>query len=180
MTDFIIDGGWVNLAYVVAAILFIKGLKGLTHPRTAVRGNQTSALGMLLAVGVTLLAEGISFQWILLGAVIGGLIGLIAAVRVQMTQMPEMVALFNGFGGGASVLVAGAAFLVAVDKGADINAQTTIATGLSGLIGAVTFTGSLIAFGKLSEKLPSGLSGFPGIQAFNVVVGLAPWRAWAG
>ena len=76
------------------------------------RGNLTSAVGMLLAVVVTLLANGLDYQWILLGAVIGGLIGGIAATRVQMTQMPEMVALFNGFGGGASVLVAGAAFMI--------------------------------------------------------------------
>ncbi|MCB1150155.1 NAD(P)(+) transhydrogenase (Re/Si-specific) subunit beta, partial [bacterium] len=164
--------GWVNLAYVLASILFISGLKGLTHPRTAVRGNLTSAWGMLLAVLVTLLANGLAFQWILLGAVIGGLIGLLAATRVQMTQMPEMVAIFNGFGGGASVLVAGAALIIAHRSGhADV--QTTVSTGLSGLIGAVTFTGSLIAFGKLAEKLPGGSIGFPGMKAFNALLGLA-------
>ncbi|MFN2370479.1 MAG: NAD(P)(+) transhydrogenase (Re/Si-specific) subunit beta [Candidatus Krumholzibacteriia bacterium] len=166
---YLVPDGWVNLAYVVAAILFITGLKGLTHPRTAVRGNLQSALGMLLAVVVTLLAEGLGYQWILLGAVVGGLIGGIAAVRVQMTQMPEMVALFNGFGGGASVLVAGAAFLVAADP----DAQTTVSAGLSGLIGAVTFTGSLIAFGKLAEILPGRQLGFPGMKAFNALLGLA-------
>lgn len=165
---FLIDIGWVNLAYVAASILFISGLKGLTHPRTAVRGNLMSAVGMLLAVVVTLLANGLDYQWILLGAVIGGAIGAVAAARVQMTQMPEMVALFNGFGGGASVLVAGAAFLITADP----NAQTTIATGLSGLIGAVTFTGSLIAFLKLAEIMPGRAIGFPGMKIFNAVVGL--------
>ena len=164
-----IDSGWINLAYVVASVLFIMGLKGLTHPRTAVRGNLTSAWGMLLAVAVTLLANGLSYQWILVGAIIGGLIGAIAATRVKMTQMPEMVALFNGFGGGASVLVAGAAFLISTDP----NAQMTISTGLSGLIGAVTFTGSLIAFGKLAEILPGGQIGFPGMKIFNALMGLA-------
>ncbi len=164
-----IHDSWVNLAYVVASILFIMGLKGLTHPRTAVRGNLESAVGMLLAVVVTLLANGLSYQWILLGAVVGGLVGGIAAVRVQMTQMPEMVALFNGFGGGASVLVAGAAFMITRDP----DAQTTISTGLSGLIGAVTFTGSLIAFGKLAEILPGGQIGFPGMKVFNGLLGLA-------
>ena len=168
MSEFMIGTGWVNLAYVVASILFILGIKGLTHPRTAVRGNQLSALGMLLAVVVTLLANGLDYQWIIVGAVVGGLIGGIAAVRVQMTQMPEMVALFNGFGGGASVLVAGAAFMIAVDP----SEQTTISTGLSGLIGGVTFTGSLIAFGKLSEILPGGNIGFPGMKAFNGLVAL--------
>lgn len=172
MDQFRIDTGWVNLAYVVASILFISGLKGLTHPRTAVRGNRTSALGMLLAVAATLLANGLAFQWILLGAVLGGLAGMVAAVRVQMTQMPEMVALFNGFGGGASVLVAGAALLIAQRAGAP-DVQTSVSSGLSGLIGAVTFSGSLIAFGKLAEKLPGGAIGFPGMKAFNALMGLA-------
>ncbi len=168
MSGFEIDRAWINLAYVVSAILFINGLKGLTHPRTAVRGNLTSAWGMLVAVLATLVDGGLAFQWILLGAVIGGLVGGIAAARIKMTQMPEMVALFNGFGGGASVLVAGAAFMIAANP----NAQTTISTGLSGLIGAVTLTGSMIAFGKLAEILPGGQVGFPGMKAFNAIVGL--------
>jgi NAD(P) transhydrogenase subunit beta len=168
VSGFIIDSGWVNLAYVVASILFIRGMKGLTHPRTAVQGNLTSAVGMLLAVVVTLLANGLSYQWILLGAVIGGLVGGIAATRVQMTQMPEMVALFNGFGGGASVLVAGAAFMITANP----DYQTTVSTGISGLIGAITFTGSLIAFGKLAEILPGRQISFPGLRAFNALVGL--------
>ena len=168
MSGFLIDTGWVNLAYVVASIMFIRGIKGLAHPRTAVRGNLTSALGMLLAVVATLLADGLNYQWILLGAVIGGLVGGIIAVRVQMTKIPEMVALFNGFGGAASVLVAGSAFMITRDP--DI--QTTVSTGLSGLIGAVTFTGSMIAFGKLSEILPGRQISFPGQRIFNALVGL--------
>ncbi len=168
MDGFMIDTGWINLVYVVAAILFINGLKGLTHPRTAVKGNLTSAVGMLLAVVVTLLANGLDYTWILVGAVIGGLVGLVAATRVQMTQMPEMVALFNGFGGGASVLVAGAAFMITRDP----DVQMTISTGLSGLIGAVTFTGSLVAFGKLAEILPGRAIGFPGQKVFNALMGL--------
>jgi NAD(P) transhydrogenase subunit beta len=168
LITYILDLGWINLAYLVASVLFVKGLKGLTHPRTAVRGNLMSAWGMLLAIVVALAANGLDYKWILLGAVIGGLVGGIAAIRVQMTQMPEMVALFNGFGGGASVLVAGAAFLTAKDP----HAQMTISTGLSGLIGAVTLTGSLIAFGKLAEILPGRQIGFAGMKAFNTVVGL--------
>jgi NAD(P) transhydrogenase subunit beta len=168
--EYMIDTGWVNLAYLVASVLFIRGIKGLTHPRTAVKGNLTSAWGMLLAVVVALLANGLDYKWIIVGAVIGGTIGAFAATRVQMTQMPEMVALFNGFGGGASVLVAGAAFVGAVGTP---GAQMTISTGLSGLIGSLTFTGSLIAFGKLAEKLPGGSIGFPGMKAFNALLGLA-------
>ena len=168
MSGFLIDTGWVNLAYVVASIMFIRGIKGLTHPRTAVSGNLTSAMGMLLAVVATLLADGLNYQWILLGAVIGGLVGGLIAIRVQMTKIPEMVALFNGFGGAASVLVAGAAFMIMRDP----NVQTTVSTGLSGLIGAVTFTGSMIAFGKLSEILPGRQISFPGLRIFNALVGL--------
>jgi len=166
MGGYLIDSGWINLAYVAAAILFINGLKGLTHPRTAVKGNLTSAVGMLLAVVVTLLANGLDYTLILVGALIGGLIGAVAATRVQMTQMPEMVALFNGFGGGASVLVAGAAFLITNDP----DAQMTISTGLSGLIGAVTFTGSLLAFGKLAGLVTGKAVGFPGQKAFNALL----------
>ena len=168
MSGFLIDTGWVNLAYVVASIMFIRGIKGLTHPRTAVSGNLTSAMGMLLAVVATLLADGLNYQWILLGAVVGGLVGGLIAIRVQMTKIPEMVALFNGFGGAASVLVAGAAFMIT--RNPDV--QTTVSTGLSGLIGAVTFTGSMIAFGKLSEILPGRQISFPGLRIFNALVGL--------
>jgi len=170
VNEFRIDAGWVNLVYVIASILFISGLKGLTHPRTAVRGNLTSALGMLLAVVVTLLANGLSYQYILLGFAIGALIGAVAATRVQMTQMPEMVALFNGFGGGASALVAGAAFVIALSRGQVPDLQMTVSTGLSGLIGAVTLTGSLIAFGKLAGKLPGGQITFPGHKVFNLLL----------
>jgi len=177
VTEYILDTGWINLAYLVASVLFIRGIKGLTHPRTAVQGNLTSAWGMLLAVVVALLATGLDYKWILLGAVVGAAVGAVAATRVQMTQMPEMVALFNGFGGGASVLVAGAAYLAALKTsaapgGVPLNAQMTISTGLSGLIGALTFTGSMIAFGKLAEKLPGGSIGFPGMKVFNAALGL--------
>jgi NAD(P) transhydrogenase subunit beta len=176
VSDYILDTGWVNLAYLVASVLFIRGIKGLTHPRTAVQGNLTSAWGMLLAVAVTLLANGLDYKWIIVGAIVGAAIGAIAATRVQMTQMPEMVALFNGFGGGASVLVAGAAYLAALKAatggGEPLNAQMTISTGLSGLIGSLTFTGSMIAFGKLAEKLPGGSIGFPGMKIFNALLGL--------
>jgi len=166
-TDYQIDPRYVNLAYLVAAVCFILGLKGLAHPRTAVRGNLTGAVGMLLAVVVTLLAKGLSFPFILAGMVVGGLIGGIAAQRVQMTAMPQMVALFNGFGGIASVLVAGAVLLGA--KG-DPGAQAMIATAASGLIGSVTFLGSLVAFAKLQEIAFKGNVVFPGQKVFNALL----------
>jgi NAD(P) transhydrogenase subunit beta len=105
-----LDDPWLNLAYLVAATLFILGLKGLAHPRTAVRGNFLGALGMLIAVAATLLGvEGIQGLYVVLaGLVVGSAIGIVLAQKVQMTAMPQMVALLNGLGGGASVLVAGA------------------------------------------------------------------------
>jgi NAD(P) transhydrogenase subunit beta len=166
----------INCAYLVASVLFILGLKGLTHPRTAVRGNLLGALGMFLAVVVTLLDQQIlSFEYIIIGMVVGGLIGAAFAVKIPMTSMPELVAIFNGFGGGASVLVAGAAL---VEHGAPSH-QFTISSAASGLIGAVTFWGSIIAFFKLMEVL-KGLVQFPGQQFINgllilACVGLGAW-----
>jgi NAD(P) transhydrogenase subunit beta len=172
-TTFLIDGSWILIAYLVASVLFILGIKGLTHPRTAVRGNMLGALGMLIAAGVTLLAKGLDFRIILAGIVVGGAIGAIAAVRVQMTAMPQMVALFNGFGGIASALVAGTAFLRAGGQQTDL--QMLIATAASALIGAVTFTGSLIAFAKLQELpiVPGGAVQFPGQKVLNLLIALA-------
>ncbi len=141
----------LNLFYLAAAILFIFGIKGLTHPRTAVRGNMLSATGMLLAVVVTLIASDVmSWTWIIAGLAIGSIAGIVLAWRIQMTAMPQLVALFNGFGGVASFLVAGAVMHeVIVIQDAIITTESTIATAVSGIIGAVTFSGSLIAFGKL-------------------------------
>ena len=166
----------INFAYLIASVLFILGLKGLTHPRTAVRGNLLGALGMLLAVVVTLLDQRIlSGEYILLGAVVGALVGMILAVKIPLTSMPELVAVFNGLGGGASALVAGAALIEAQAP----SHQFTAATAASGIIGAVTFWGSIVAFLKLMEVL-KGLVRFPGQQLFNGVlvlgsVGLGAW-----
>ncbi|MGI9534162.1 MAG: NAD(P)(+) transhydrogenase (Re/Si-specific) subunit beta, partial [Thermodesulfobacteriota bacterium] len=92
----------VNIAYLIAACLFIFGLKGLSHPRTAVRGNLLGAIGMLLAIVVTLLNKRIvSYEIIIAGIIVGSAIGAILAVKIQMTAMPQLVALYNGFGGGA-------------------------------------------------------------------------------
>jgi len=158
----------IGLGYLVAAALFILGLKGLGKPRTALRGNQLGASGMLLAVLVTLLDKEIVSYWQLaLGVAIGAGIGVTLAVRVQMTSMPQLVALFNGFGGLASVLVAAASFFEAVGRGQD-DLQINVAAALAAFIGAVTFTGSLIAFAKLQEVW-NGLV-VPGARAVNAVL----------
>ena len=150
-----LSGNIVNLAYLVAAVLFILGLKRLSHPRTAVGGNRIAALGMLLAIVVTLLSGKFDFQYIIIGFAIGAILGAIAAIKVKMTAMPEMVGLFNGFGGAASVLVAGSALVAALHSvtTADPDMQMKIATVASGIIGSVTFFGSYVAFGKLAEFL---------------------------
>ncbi len=146
-----------NIVYLIAAVLFVLDLKMLAHPRTAVRGNQLGALGMVLAILATLMSGTWDWTYIILGIGIGSLIGAVAALRVKMTSMPEMVGLFNGFGGGASVLVAGSALIAtfnAVNAGsADGTMQMKVATVLSGIIGSVTFFGSYVAFGKLAEFL---------------------------
>jgi len=146
-----------NIVYLIAAVLFILDLKMLAHPRTAVRGNQLGALAMALAVVATLASGRWDWTYIILGIGIGSLIGAVAAIKVKMTSMPEMVGLFNGFGGGASVLVAGSALIAtfnAVGAGATAgDMQMKVATVLSGLIGSVTFFGSYVAFGKLAEFL---------------------------
>jgi len=155
----------IQLAYVVAAALFIFGLKLLGSAATARRGNTLSAAGMLIAIIAALLDKGIvDYQWIFVGIVIGGAIGAAAARLVQMTSMPEMVALFNGFGGLASLLVGAAAI------SGDANTFTLITIVLSILIGGVTFTGSLVAYGKLSETISSGAVRFSSQQMVNSVI----------
>ena len=180
----------INLAYLVAAVLFILGLKGLTHPRSAVRGNLLGALAMFIAVVATLFNQGMRFELIIVGLIIGALIGGVLAVRIQMTAMPQLVAMFNGFGGGASVLVAGAELWIH-RSGESSDLEVAVATAASGLIGAVTFWGSLVAFAKLQEikafKKPLRYAGLRTINGLLLlaVLGLAvlcvmyPQSAWA-
>jgi NAD(P) transhydrogenase subunit beta len=179
----------INLAYLAAAVLFIVGIKGLTHPRSAVRGNQLGAIGMLIAVIAALLDQNVlRYEWIIAGVLVGGAIGALMATRVQMTDMPQMVALLNGFGGISSALVAGAALFEALAETPLVPAQFAIATAASGLIGAVTFWGSLVAFGKLQGlvgdvrlKLAQPLNALLLIVtlAFTVVLVLNPAATWA-
>ncbi len=155
-----------ELAYLSASVLFIFCLKGLSHPRTAVRGNLLGAIGMLVAVVATLWSEGLSFGWIIAGLVIGSAIGAYLAQTVQMTAMPQMVALLNGLGGGASVLVAGA-YLFAGEP-TTMPWNVLAATAASGLIGAVTFSGSLVAYAKLEEYDFINKIRVPAHQAWNI------------
>ena len=124
----------INLVYLVASVCFILGLKGLASPRSAPRGNLIGALGMLLAVVATLLDQQIiTFQLIIIGLVVGGAIGTYLALTVEMTAMPQMVAAFNGFGGGASALVAATALLAPEGLSNVPPTQLYVATAASGL-----------------------------------------------
>jgi NAD(P) transhydrogenase subunit beta len=141
---------FVNLAYIFASILFIFGLRMLGNPERAQRGNLVSSSGMLLAIIVTLFDQTIiSFQLLSIALIAGAIVGASAASFVKMTTMPELVALFNGFGGIASLLVGSAEFL----NVSALGSIALFAVSLTVLIGGVTFSGSLIAFGKLSEIL---------------------------
>jgi H+-translocating NAD(P) transhydrogenase subunit beta len=167
----------VTLAYLLAASLLIIGLKRLASPRTARAGNQMAAGGMLIAVVATLFLHQILSPFeMIVGLAIGGGVGMWLARTVEMTKMPELVATFNGFGGGASALVAAAE--VARFAGGDIpqgqvfDALLGITIVLSILIGTVTFSGSFVAFGKLSEKITGSPVSFPGMRLLSIVIGI--------
>ena len=174
---------YINLAYLAAAILFILGLKGLTNPRTAVRGNLMGSAAMLIAIIATLLDKRIvSFEIIVAGLVLGALVGVILAYRVPMTGMPQLIAIFNGFGGGASALAVGAALEEALKggfvEGTDV--QFTLAAAIAGLIGGLSFLGSAIAFGKLQGIMGDKPILLPGRHVINAIlaiacVGLSTW-----
>tara|TARA_B100000029_G_scaffold489977_2_gene548398 strand:+ start:33112 stop:34500 length:1389 start_codon:yes stop_codon:yes gene_type:complete len=139
-----------EFGYILASILFILGIKRLSSPNTARSGNALSSLGMLIAIIVTVInLDLIPIQWILPGLIIGGLIGLISARFVKMTAMPQMVAIFNGLGGGASGIVAISEYLNQIEITNTPNLETTITVMISIIIGSVTLTGSFVAFGKL-------------------------------
>jgi NAD(P) transhydrogenase subunit beta len=164
----------IQVAYLVAAVLFIVGLKMLSSPRSAPRGNWLAALGMLVAVVATLAeSEVVDFRWVAAGAAIGAAAGAFVALRVAMTAMPQMVALLNGLGGAASALVAGADLLATVvDRGVVPEGIVPTAIVLSVLIGAVTLTGSLVAFAKLQEVMTTAPITYPGQQVVNGLIGL--------
>ena len=167
---------WENILYVLSSILFIFGIKKLSHPRTARSGNLIASLGMFIAVITTLvISKNLSYELIGIGIIIGSIIGAFFAVRVEMTQMPQMVAIFNGFGGIASALVAAAEFINPSDA-LSLFSLSTIS--LSVFVGTLTFTGSFIAFGKLQGFVSGKPIVFPGQQLLNgllafSVIGLA-------
>lgn len=154
---------WQTFAYIAASILFITGLKMLGRAETARRGNRISAIGMLIAVVATLLAGGLDFTWIVVGLVIGGSVGAVAARRVQMTGMPEMVALLNGSGGLASMLVGWAEYV----RSGELVPFSAVAIMLTVLIGGLAASGSVIAFAKLSERIDGKPYLFSGQKVLN-------------
>lgn len=173
---------FINYFYIVASVLFVVGLKMLNRASTARRGNVVSGIGMLIAIIATCLLAGMEFQWIIVGCVIGAAIGAVASYAVKMTSMPEMVGLFNGFGGLASLLVAWAEFhkwqvmgwsdyYLTLGTGAP---NSTIFTGFAiaftALVGGMTFSGSMVAYLKLSERMTGKPILFSGQQIVNGLI----------
>jgi NAD(P) transhydrogenase subunit beta len=167
---------FIDIAYLVSAISFIYGLKMLSHPKTARNGNIIASLGMLIAIITTVyLGTNLDFSKILIAMALGSIIGAFFAIRVEMTQMPQLVAIFNGFGGAASALVASAEFLK--NEGtriptADPSVFLILTITLSVLVGTLTFTGSFIAFGKLQGFVTTKPVTFPGQQILNAILAI--------
>lgn len=168
-TDFLPTG--IEITYLVAASLFIVGLKQLGSPATARRGNLIAAIGMFLAIVATLLNQSVlNYQMILVGVVIGSLIGAIAAQKVEMTAMPQMVGLLNGLGGAASTLIAVGEYWRLMGTGETIPLDATITIILSVLIGNITLTGSFLAFAKLQGLVSGSPVTYPLQQPINVLL----------
>jgi NAD(P) transhydrogenase subunit beta len=164
-------GDAATALYIVAFSLFIIGLKRGTHPTSAKQGNMIAAAGMAVAVVTTLLLDGMG-NWglIIIGLAAGSAIGAIASVRVQMTEMPQMVALYNGVGGGAVALIAWSELRHGISIGGDIPLEELIPTLLAAVIGSVSFWGSNIAFAKLQDLIPTRPLAVPGQQVINAVL----------
>jgi len=170
----------IDLAYIISSIFFIYGIKMLGKADTARKGNMVSSIGMLIAVVATLLYSGLDYTWIIAGVIVGSLIGIVAAKMVKMTSMPEMVALFNGFGGLASLLVGWAEYERITGYGWEAYLQHTqgefffsnIVIWFTLWIGGITFTGSLMAYLKLSAKISGSAVVFKGQKAFNALLAL--------
>ena len=158
----------IEISYLVSSIFFILGIKNLGSPKTARKGNLFASIGMLMAIVVTLLDQHVlTYEWIIIGVIIGSLAGTIMALKVPMTGMPQMVGMLNGFGGGASTLVALAEYY---KINPDIPVNTGVAIILSLLIGGVTFTGSMIAFGKLQGIVTGKVVKYPGQHPINALL----------
>jgi len=176
----------IQLAYLVAAVCFILGLKWLSSPRSARRGNQVAAIGMAIAIAATLIDKRVvDYTWIIIAAVVGGSIGAVIARRVQMTAMPQLVALLNGLGGGAAALIAISEYHAHGALGeTSFGAVAAVSVMFSAIVGSVSFAGSLIAFGKLQEILPGRPITWPAQKVINAIIGivilaLAVWASVA-
>jgi H+-translocating NAD(P) transhydrogenase subunit beta len=160
----------INIAYLIAAVCFIVGLKLLSSPATARRGNQIAALGMAVAVVATLFMPGLRNVWlILVGLAIGAVLAVFAARSVKMTAMPQMVAIFNGMGGATAALVS----LVEFQHKADIGRGEIVSIVLGVIIGSISFSGSMIAFGKLQELISGRPISYPNQRQVNAIIGIA-------
>ncbi len=164
---------FIDIAYLVSAVSFIYGLKMLSHPKTARNGNIIASVGMLIAIITTVyLGTNLDFSKILIAMVLGSIIGSFFAIRVEMTQMPQLVAIFNGFGGAASALVASAEFFKTLTSTQEPTVFLILTITLSVLVGTLTFTGSFIAFGKLQGLVTTKPVTFPGQQILNAVLAI--------
>ncbi len=164
-------GDAVTLLYIVSFSLFIFGIRRGTHPTTAKQGNMIAAVGMAIAVVATLLLDGIGNWGIIFGGLlVGGAIGVVASIRVQMTEMPQMVALYNGVGGGAVALIAWSELRHGLAIGSDFPLEEFVPTLFAAVIGSISFWGSNIAFGKLQDLVPTGSVKLPGQQVINALL----------
>src|SRR5919202_4252299 len=157
-----------DFAYLATIVAFILALRFLSNPATARRGNWIGAVGMLIAIGVTAAQKQIASFWeIAVGMVIGGAFGAVAARRVRMTAMPQMVALFNGVGGGAAALISLAEFHNNAPDPGTLKRDISASIVLSALIGAISFAGSMVAFAKLQELIRGRPIVYPGQKLLN-------------
>jgi len=176
----------IRVAYLIASVLFILGIKMLSSPRSARRGNTLASLGMLLAIVATLLdREIVSYGTILAGIVVGGVIGVVAARRVAMTAIPQMVALFNGSGGGAAAIVSSLEYLRFARADLLISPVMSVTMLLGALIGAISFTGSIVAFGKLQGLVTERAVTYPlqkpvNFLLFFAILAIGAWLAVTG
>src|SRR5215216_3168 len=164
---------WIDFAYLVAAICLVLGIKRLSHPRTARSGNWIAAVGMAIAVGFTFAIKEIDTYWLMLaGILVGTVVGVASARMVRMTAIPQMVALFNGVGGGAAALIAAAEFHRLAPESGALDTDHLVGILFSALVGSVSFWGSLVAFGKLQDLVPGRPIVFPAQNLINAVLGL--------
>jgi NAD(P) transhydrogenase subunit beta len=177
-TSFLQDTNFVRALYIVAFICFILGLRLLNHPRTARRGNLVAAVGMAIAIVATLLLPSVGdYGLIALGVGIGVVVGVPAARNVKMTAMPQMVALFNGVGGGAAALISLAEFHNRTPNPGTLKTDISIAIMLSAIIGSISFAGSMVAFAKLQELIRGRPIVYPGQQIANGLLFAAVFAA---